>query len=153
MKAFDQSKEDETKEDESADFAAFLAGAVSDGASSRQVAEMVASAFRGIDRVLMQIIGQRGVAALYKRSVHLAGQDHPWLPRSREGIHTALDVTGLTTELALQPAAVAAAAGGLLLQIFCELLASLIGVPLSNQLLRTVWATLLSGPSAQETKP
>jgi len=46
MKAFDQSKEDE-----SADFATCLAGEVSDGASSRQVAEIVASAFRGIDRV------------------------------------------------------------------------------------------------------
>jgi hypothetical protein len=148
MKAFDQSKEDE-----SADFAAFLAGAVSDGASSKQVAEIVASAFRGIDQVLMPIIGQRGVAALYKRSVHLAGQAYPWLPRLGEGVHTAMDVSALTTELALQSAAVAAAAGGLLLQTFCELLTSLIGASLSNQLLRTVWATLLSGPSAQETKP
>lgn len=148
MKAFDQSKEEE-----SAEISAFLAAAVSDGASSRQVAEMVASAFRGIDQALTPIIGQRGVAALYKRSMRLAGQTHPWLPRSREGVHPAMDVAALMTELALQTAAAAAAAGGQMLQIFCELLTSLIGASLTERLLRTVWATSLSGPSVQETTP
>lgn len=148
MKAFDQSKEEE-----SAEISAFLAGAASDGASSRQVAEMVASAFRSIDEALTPIIGQRGVAALYKRSMHLASQTHPWLPRSREGVHPAVDVAALTTELALQTAAAAAAAGGQLLQTFCELLISLIGSSLTERLLRTVWATFLSGPSVQETTP
>jgi hypothetical protein len=148
MKAFDQSEEGA-----SADIAALLAGAVSDGASSRQVAEMVASAFRSIDQALTPIIGQRGVAALYKRSMHLASRAHPWLPRSREGVHPAMDVTALTTELALQTAAAGAAAGGQLLQTFCELLTSLIGPSLTERLLRTVWATFLSGPSAQETTP
>ena len=148
MKAFDQSKGEE-----SAETAAFLASAVSDGASSRQVAEMVASAFLGIDQALTPIVGQRGVAALYKRSMHLASQTHPWLPRSREGVHPAMDVTALTTELALQTAAAAAAAGGELLQTFCELLTSLIGPSLTERLLRTVWATSLSGSSVQETTP
>ena len=148
MKAFDQSEEEESDE-----IAALLAGAVSDGASSRHVAEMVGSAFRGIDQVLAPIIGQRGVAALYKRSVHLASQSHPWLPRSREGVHPAMDVTALTTGLSQQTAAAAAAAGGQLLQTFCGLLTSLIGPSLTDRLLRTVWATFLSGPSAQETTP
>lgn len=148
MKAFDQSKEEA-----SSDIAALLAGAVSDGASSRQVAGMVASAFRGIDQALTPIIGQRGVAALYKRSMHLASPTHPWLPRSREGVHPAMDVAALTTELALQPAAAAAAAGDQLLQTFCELMISLIGPSLTDRLLRPVWATLLSGASAQETTP
>ncbi len=148
MKAFDQSKEEASTE-----IAALLAGAVSDGASSRQVAGMVTSAFRGIDQALTPIIGTRGVAALYTRSMHLARQTHPWLPRSREGVHPAMDVTALTTELALQTAAAAAAAGGQLLHTFCELLISLIGPSLSDRLLRPVWATLLSGASAQETTP
>ena len=82
MKAFDQSKEEA-----SFDIAALLAAAVSDGASSRQVAGMIAAAFRGIDQGLMPTIGQRGVAALYQRSVHLASQAHPWLLGSREGVH------------------------------------------------------------------
>jgi hypothetical protein len=146
MKAFDQSKEEE-----SAEIAALLAGAVSDGASSREVAEMVASAFRGIDQVLAPIIGQRGVAALYKRSMHVAGQTHAWLPRSQEDVPAAMDVTALTTGLGQQTAAAAAAAGGQLIQIFCELLISLIGPSLTGRLLRTVWATFLSGSSLQET--
>lgn len=148
MKAFDQSKEDA-----SSDVAALLAGALSEGASSRRVAEMVASAFRGMDQALVPIIGQRGLAALYKRSVHLAGQTHPWLPSSREGVHPAMDVTALTSELSQQTAAAAAAAGGQLLQTFCELLISLIGPSLTDRLLRPVWATLMSGASAQETTP
>lgn len=148
MKAFDQSKEEA-----SSDIAASLAAAVSDGASSRQVAEVVASAFRGIDEALTPIIGQRGVAALYKRSMHLASQAHPWLPRSSEGVHPAMDVAALTTELALQTAAAAAAAGGQLLQTFCELLTRLIGHSLTERLLRTVWAGFLSGPSLREITP
>jgi len=148
MQAFDQSKEDA-----SSDIAALLAGAVSDGASARQVAGMVASAFRGIDQALVPIIGQRGVAALYKRSVHLAKRVHPWLPRPREGVHPAMDVSALTTELALQAPAAAAAAGDHLLQTFCELLVGLIGSSLTDRLLRPVWATLLSGASAQESTP
>ncbi len=148
MKAFDQSKEEA-----SSDIAALLAGTVSDGASSRQVAGMIASAFRGIDQALTPIIGQRGVAALYKRSMHLTSQTHPWLPRSREGVHPAMDIAALTTELALQTAAAAAAAGDQLLQTFCELLISLIGPSLTDRLLRPVWAALLSGASAQETTP
>jgi hypothetical protein len=149
MQAFDQSKE----EDARSDIAALLAGAVSDGVSAKQVAAMVASAFRGIDQALVPIIGQRGVAALYKRSVQLASHVHPWLPRPREGVHPPMDVSALTTELALQSPASAAAAGDQLLQTFGELLISLIGSSLTDRLLRPVWATLLSGASAQESTP
>jgi hypothetical protein len=150
MKAFDQSKEDA-----SSDLAALLADALSDSVSSRQVAGMVASAFRGMDQALVPIIGQRGLAALYKRSVHLASRDHAWLPGSREGVSPppAMDVTALTSELSQQTPAAAAAAGGQLLQTFCELLISLIGPSLTDRLLRPVWATLLSGAPAQETTP
>ena len=64
-----------------------------------------------------------------------------------------MDVGALTSELSQQTAAVAASAGGRLLQTFCELLISLIGLSLTDRLLRPVWATLLSGASAQESTP
>ena len=95
MKAFDQSKDEAN-----IDIAALLAGTVSDAASSRQVAHMIASTFGGIDQALTPIIGQRGVAALYKRSLHLAGRAHPWLAGPHEGVHTAMDVAALTGALA-----------------------------------------------------
>jgi hypothetical protein len=133
--------------------AAFLEGSVSAGASSKDVAEAVAAAFRGIDQALMPIIGPRGVAALYTRSVHLARQAHVWFPHSAEGAPTTMDLAALTAALAQQTADDAAAAGVRLLQTFHGLLSSLIGASLTERLLRPVWATFLSGPSAQETTP
>ena len=108
--------------------AAFLEGSVSAGASSQDVAEAVAAAFRGIDQALLPIIGPRGVAALYKRSVHLARQAHPWLPHSAEGVPTTMDLAALTVGLAQQTADDAAAAGVQLLQTFHGLLSSLFGL-------------------------
>lgn len=136
---------------ESDGIAVFLTGAVSDGTSSSRVAEAVASAFQGIDQALAPIIGTRGVAALYKRTVHLAGRTHSWLTATMEGVPTAMDVDALKAALEVQTAAIAAAAGTLLLQTFRELLTALIGPLLTEQLLRPVWATFLSGPSAKDT--
>jgi hypothetical protein len=76
---------------ESDGMAAFLTRTASDGASSRQVADAVTSAFQGIDQALTPIIGRRGVAALYKRSVHLAGRTHSWLAVPTEGVPTAME--------------------------------------------------------------
>jgi hypothetical protein len=136
---------------ESDGIAAFLTGTGSDGASSRQVAEAVASAFRGIDQALTPIVGKSGVAALYKRTVHLAGRTHSWLAATKEGVPTAMDVAALTAALEERSAADAAAAGTLLLQTFHEVLATLVGPSLTERLLRPVWATFLSGPSAKDT--
>ena len=136
---------------ESDGIAAFLSKAVSDGASSGQVAEAVTSAFKGIDQALTPIIGKRGVAALYKRTVHLAGRTHPWLAVPMDGVPTVMDVAALTGALQAQPAADAAAAGTLLLQAFDELLTTLVGPSLTERLLRPVWAVFLSGPSAKDT--
>jgi hypothetical protein len=91
------------------------------------------------------------VAALYKRSVHLTSQTHPWLAGTHEGITTATDVASLTSLFARQTSAEAAAAGTLMLQTFCGLLSALIGPSLTERLLRPVWATFLSGSSAPDT--
>ena len=133
--------------------AAFLEGTVSAGASSQEVAEVIAAAFQGIDQLLVPIIGQRGMAALYKRTLHLARPACPWLPVTPEGVPTGMDVATLTTELAKRTAADVAAAGTQLLQTFHALLTNLIGESLTERLLRPVWATILSGPSARDTKP
>ena len=131
--------------------AAFLSRMASDGASSRQIAGAVTSAFQGIDQALTPIIGKRGVAALYKRTVHLAGRTHSWLAVPMEGVPTAMDVAALTGALEARTAADAAAAGALLLQTFHDLLTTLVGPSLTERLLRPVWAALLSGPSAKDT--
>lgn len=138
---------------ESDGISAFLTKTASNGASSRRVAEAVVSALNDIDRALAPIVGKSGVAALFKRTVHLAGRTHSWLAVTKEGVPTAMDVdvTALTAAFEEQTAADAAAAGTLLLQTFHELLATLIGPSLTERLLRPVWATFLSGPSAKDT--
>jgi len=137
---------------ESDGLAAFLTRTVADGASSRQIAEAVGSALQGIDQALAPIIGKSGVAALYKRTVHLAGRTHSFLALSQDGVPTAMDATALTAALEQQTAADAAAAGALLLRTFHELLTTLVGPLLAERLLRSVWATFSSGPSAQDSK-
>ena len=139
------------KSQESEEIAAFLARNVRAGADSGQIAETIAVACRGIDSALSPIIGQRGVGALYKRSLHLTAQTHSWLAGTQEGVSAAMDVAALTPLLARQTSAEAAAAGTLLLQTFYELLSALVGPSLTERLLRSVWATFLSGPSARDT--
>lgn len=136
---------------ESDGIAACLSGAASQGASSRQIAGAVTSTFQDIDQALTPIIGKRGTAALYKRTVHLAGQMHSWLAVPVEGLPTEMNVAALTSALEAQSAADAAAGGTLLLQTFYELLTTLVGPSLTEQLLRPVCEAFLSGPSAKDT--
>jgi hypothetical protein len=138
--------------------AAFLEGAVSAGRSSAEVANLVARAFLGIDQALAPIVGQRGVAALYRRSLHLCRPTAPWLPVAADGadhtvfVDSAMDMASLNSALASRTAVEAALAGTQLLESLCTLLNSLIGESLTERLLRPVWATLLSGASARDTK-
>jgi hypothetical protein len=129
--------------------AAFLESAVLGGASSEEVAALIATTFQGIDQALAPIVGQRGMAALYKRSLHLCRPMHGWLPIVAE--ETSVDLAALTSALAERTSAEAASAGTRLLESFRVLLTTLIGESLTERLLRPVWATFMSGPSARDT--
>ena len=133
--------------------AAFLEGAVSAGASSEEVAALVTTTLVRIDLALSPIVGQRGMAALYKRSLHISRPMHPWLPTAAEAAEAEMDLADLTAALATRTSADTAAAGAQLLKSFRALLTTLIGESLTERLLRPVWATLLSGPTARDTKP
>ncbi len=133
--------------------ASSLASRVAAGADAEQIAEVVVATFQQIGAALTPIVGPRGVAALYMRSVHLAGSAHPWLAGAQDGPSTAIDVAQLRSLLEQQRGADAAAGGGDLLQTFRDLLASLVGASLTDRLLRSVWAHPVSGPPAQDTSP
>lgn len=128
--------------------AAQLAGLAAQGHSPENVAKTVMSTLRGIQQELAPIIGQRGLAALYKRSLHLAKAEFAWLPESHSSSLDELDLMPLTTVLAKRSAAEAAAAGARLLQDFDDLLVTLIGPSLTRRLLRSVWINSLSASSA-----
>lgn len=111
---------------------------------------MVVSTWQDIDATLRPILGQRGVASLYRRSLHLTSARHSWLASMPDGMQATLDLSTLEAALAAQGNIDAAAGGGDLLQAFHELLASLVGTSLTEQLLRSIWANSSRGAAAQD---
>lgn len=119
--------------------------------TASQVADTMVSTWQAINVALSPIIGQRGVAMLYKRSLHVTSAAHPWLTGTHEDGPATIDMAALQSVFAQQSSTSAIAGGGALLQTFHELLSSLIGLSLTERLLRPVWAPFLSGPPAQDT--
>ena len=112
--------------------------------------------WRTIDSALSPIVGERGVQMLFQRSVHLTVGRFPWLAPLREAGVRVADVGRL--EAALAPPsgaeAEAEAAKEALLRALYDLLASLIGAPLTERLLPAVAAQLSGAPAApQDTVP
>lgn len=115
-----------------------------------QLADASVATWYEIDEALTPIIGPRGVGALYARSVHLAGRAYPWLTVTIDVSQPKLDVQALRSALSNQHCVEAANASGTVLQTFHSLLTQLIGAPLTEQLLRSVWTRFLSGDAAQD---
>jgi hypothetical protein len=128
--------------------AALLKQRASEGADSARIACIIVDAWTHIDAALTPIVGRRGVATLHQRSRFTAAAQHPWLSDASEGLPQAMDVEALRALLGKQSPAEVALAGGALLQEFQDLLATLVGSPLTERLLRSVWANSLCGPAA-----
>lgn len=131
--------------------AAPLAPRVGPGADAAQIADAVFTIWAEIDDALTPIIGPQGVVALFKRSLHLTAAVHPWLDAQREGTQAFMDPAALKALLAQQSSALATTGGNAFLHTFYELLASLVGSSLTEQLLSSVWATASSDPTAKDT--
>lgn len=104
-----------------------------------------------IVEVLAPILGQRGVAALYRRTLDVAGAWHPCLIEAHES-EEPVSFKRLRRVLAQQSPDAAAAATDASLQTFHGLLDSLIGTSLTQRLLDSVWSPIFSGSPAQDTK-
>ncbi len=136
-----------------AQIAAVLAGSEGARASVAHIAEQVLARCAGVEHALLPIIGQRGVAALYRRALHLTRSACPWLPPDAEGVPSAIDLSPLRAALLQQSPSDAALGGASLLANYHQLLASLVGQPLTERLLRSVWVAFLTDPPAQDTSP
>ena len=106
------------------------------GSDSGQVADNALGIWREIDASLAPVIGRRGVAALYQRSLHLVRREYPWLLAA----HSAAtgfgdDFSELQQALDLQTCTESIAANTALLNAFYGLLISLIGESLTRRLL------------------
>jgi hypothetical protein len=115
------------------------------GSDSDSIAASIVSVWRDIDAALAPIIGQRGVAGLFRRTLHLIRHDYPWLTAGLDSMADAMDFVALQSSLSQRTSANAVAANGALLQTFLEQLASLIGESLTERLLRNVLDTHSTG--------
>lgn len=138
---------------QSPDIAAALIRQAEGGADAVQIAAAITSTWRDVDAALSPILGHRGVASLYKRSLHITSAAHPWLAGTHDGLPTVMDLAPLQAALSHQSSVDAATSGGALLHTFHELLASLVGRSLTEQLLHSVWADAASRAPAQEISP
>jgi hypothetical protein len=116
------------------------------------VARDLLAIWNEISTALLPIVGTRGLAALCRRSLHLSCVEFAWLSAAVNGKTEAQQgIEAICALLALQDAAAAAACAQAFLQIFRTLLATLIGVSLTERLLRPAWIDSISGPAAQDT--
>ena len=130
---------------------AALAQLVDQGASAAQIAEALLGHWRRIEAALAPIVGQRGVAALFARTLHLAGRDHAWLIATPASTAGPIDTDALHTALCGQSAATAAVAGDAFINHFTALLTSLIGPSLADHLIGPLRQAAPSGEAAQDT--
>ena len=105
-----------------------------------QTAEAVVSMWEEIATALHPVIGRQGVTAMYDRSVALTTRLHPWMAGTRGGggANSLVDLAALQAVVVQQDNNSAAGGTTALLQTFYEVLVSLIGCALGDELLRTV---------------
>ncbi|MDO9002430.1 MAG: hypothetical protein Q7V20_03115 [Aquabacterium sp.] len=139
--------------DEAPSTKAILAQLAANGAHEAQAASIAVTTWSAIDVALSPIVGQRGFAALYKRSLQLTRVDFPCLAAAQDGVLQVAEFSVLHEVLAQQDSSTAAAASAALLENFYDLLTKLIGRSLTDRLLRTVCETTSSGRPAQDTSP
>jgi hypothetical protein len=124
-----------------------------DDSNPQGVADGAVAVWTAIDGALSPVIGARGNGALYKRSLHLARAQHPWLAAAYEGAVQPGDYSALRAALAQQTAADATRAQEALLRIFNDLLADLIGRSLTSRLLQAAWSPNSYGNAVQDESP
>lgn len=142
-----------TGSEESRQIVASLAQRVGPEADTPKIAQAVVAILQEMDAALTPIIGQQGVVAMYRRSVHLCAFTHPHLTGAEDDGQPRLDLIALNSVLVEQPPTDALLFGEALLTAFHDLLTTLIGASLTARLLGGVWESSLSAPLSQETSP
>ncbi len=130
-----------------------LARLAVDGMDAVGIADSAIATWRAIENTLSPILGERGVASLYQRSLYLACTRYPWLTAACRTPAQTRDFVDLRAALSQQTSAHAAAANGALLETFYNLLTSLIGAALTDRLLGSVLDNSTSNLDGHNTLP
>lgn len=131
----------------------FLARHVDAAGDAGGVADATVSAWVAIERTLQPILGKGGVDGLYRRSLHLATGQHPWLSSDASDADSRhADPGALHAALAGQSTAEAQAGAASFLRHFDALLSGLVGPALTARLLRPVWVGTPGAMNEQDTR-
>jgi type IV secretory pathway VirB2 component (pilin) len=107
-------------------------------ADAAQVAEATVVLVLEIGACLRPVVGKLGVEALYRRSVFLASQGHPWMTAALQASQPAMDLASLRVALSAQSRPEATAGGEALLTALDHVLVSLVGPSLAERMWRPV---------------
>ncbi|MES3002096.1 MAG: hypothetical protein V4787_15505 [Pseudomonadota bacterium] len=121
-----------------------------EGAQPDQVAEAAVREWKQVHDALAPLIGQSGAAALYRRTLHLARADRPWLDPAFLGAVTPGDFSAYRDALARQDSAIAAGAHDETQRALRGLLINLIGPSLTERLLRAAAVSPSAGKAVQD---
>jgi hypothetical protein len=115
-----------------------LAQRAGDAPNASAIAEATLSAWREVADRLTPVIGVRGVDVLFSRALHVTSATFPWLAITGDHEDSTAPLASFRARIENCDTAVAAEASNALLVNFTELLATLIGESLTEQLLGSV---------------
>ncbi|PTN36323.1 hypothetical protein C6366_09655 [Desulfonatronum sp. SC1] len=116
-------------------------------ANAGAIAEATLKTWHQVSARLSPVIGERGVDALWGRSLYLTSAAYPWLSNVWDNVDSATMLSGLKACIASRDPDAASGASHTLLANFVILLSNMIGEALVERLLGPMWAF---SPSASE---
>jgi len=114
------------------------------------ILDLVIASWKEIDRVLRPIIGKGGIDAVFHRSIEITAQAYPWLAAASTDAQPTMDIDVLHQVLSKENTSHFAGASDTLLSYFHYLLTNLIGLSLTDRLLRPVLDPLLNGTAIKD---
>ena len=114
------------------------------------ILELVTRSWKEIDQAMRPMIGKGGIEALFHRSIEFTTASYPWLSAVSNDAYSAVDLDLLQRVLSEQDTRHLADASDTLLVHFHYLLTNLIGLSLTDRLLRPALDPLLNGTVAKD---
>lgn len=116
----------------------------------KHILDLIIRSWNEIDQTIRPIIGTGGIAAIFHRSIEITSEAYPWLAAASTDIQSAMDLDALHRVLSKEDTSHFAGASDTLLLHFHYLLTNLIGLSLTDRLLRPVLDPLLNGTAIKD---
>jgi CheY-like chemotaxis protein len=121
--------------------AASLARQLREISDASEAAALIVATIASLCRALSPTFGKFGVDAMFGRSVRLAALGHPWMRSLRDQGPIAPDLAALKSLLEAQDVRETCSAGNSILRSFKYLLSGMVGLRISDEMLRQVSST------------